>query len=358
MNNGKYPLVRRKEMYFTYATTNANKQLSIYDLLTNNVPNDIKVSFKTISDDSEKFRNYYNTHTIKSIPIAPEGLPTEYRTFSIPKKTGGFRTIDAPNDMLKLYLTIWKEWFEQFLPHNATHAYVKGRSTVTALQAHQENESKWFMKIDLHNFFPSHNLPYVMQQLSKIYPFQFLFENDNYKQSFIENLVYGFKDGKLPQGTPLSPVLTNICMVPIDYKIQKMLWDKKSNFCYTRYADDMIISSPYKFDSNLIQEEIIKILDEENTPFELNKEKTRFGSSSGRNWNLGLMLNKDNNITIGYRAKQKIKKDLYKFSQNPDSFSYKEKHKLGGMLSYYSAVEPGYVKYIENKYNVSPLTFI
>lgn len=51
-----------------------------------------------------------------------------------------------------------------------------------------------------------------------------------------------FLHGGLPQGTPISPMITNIMMIPIDYKLFNSLHDEESTFVYTRYADDMLIS--------------------------------------------------------------------------------------------------------------------
>lgn len=51
----------------------------------------------------------------------------------------------------------------------------------------------------------------------------------------------------LPQGSPLSPYLANIAFKPIDFKIKKMLKHWAPNDArYTRYADDLILSSDKK----------------------------------------------------------------------------------------------------------------
>jgi hypothetical protein len=42
-------------------------------------------------------------------------------------------------------------------------------------------------------------------------------------------------------------------------------------------------------------------------------KKTRYGSIAGSNWNLGLMLNKDNNITVGYEKKKTLNAMLNNF---------------------------------------------
>ena len=64
-----------------------------------------------------------------------------------------------------------------------------------------------------------------------------------------------------------------------------------NHYVYTRYADDILISSK----SNFNWQELVNTLKGVLQPqFTIKDEKTRYGSTAGRNWNLGLMVNKDN----------------------------------------------------------------
>ena len=96
-------------------------------------------------------------------------------------------------------------------------------------------------------------------------------------------------------------------MIPVDFKIARELREHNhQRFVYTRYADDFQISSKYSFSFMEIQNVIVSILKEFDAPFTIKSEKTRYGSSAGQNWNLGLMLNKDNKITVGYKKKRQF----------------------------------------------------
>lgn len=289
-------------------------------------------------------------------------LKDHYQSFKIPKKSGGLRQIDAPDENLKLILGHWKTYFEdtlKILPHDAAHAYVRTRSTITMMKKHQINESKWFLKLDFHSFFPSHNLDYVMKTFENIYPLCFLLEDPVYKKDLRDGLEYAFLNGVLPQGTPLSPTLTNILMMGIDYDIQHLCWNEHSKMIYTRYADDIVISSPYKFEYKKLQEKIIKVIKIHKAPFTLSKEKTRFGSSAGRNWNMGLMLNKDNRLTIGHKQNQIFRAMLNNIMQDYKRnifWSAEDRAELGGKIAYYKAVDPDYTNAViqryEKKFNV------
>ena len=317
----------------------------------------------TIFKPQIELNNFFDAH-IKpewlNIPTPPdwpiEELHQHYHSFTIPKRSGGLRQIDAPDDELKAYLYRLKDYFERtlkILPHDAAHAYVKERSVVTDLQVHQKNESKWFLKIDLKDFFPSHNLEYVMKTFEKIYPVGILMGFVGYTDRLRRALQYAFLDDKLPQGTPLSPTLTNILMVENDYLIQHTLWNEKNRFVYTRYADDITISSPYNFDYEAIQNRIKVIFEENDSPFTIKEEKTRYGSSSGRNWNLGIMLNKDNRLTIGHKQNQRFRAALHNLMRdytNGIKWSIQDRQILGGQIAWYKSVDPDYTFQVINRY--------
>ena len=246
-----------------------------------------------------------------------------YHSFSIPKKSGGLRKIDAPLPELMAALRELRDIFENdfhALYHTTAFAYVKGRSNVSAIKKHQQNNSKWFAKFDLANFFNSTTPEFVMQQLSMIFPFCEVVKSKPGKEALATALDLCFLDGGLPQGTPISPLLTNLIMIPFDHRFTR--YCREHNLVYTRYADDFIISSKYTFDHKEVEATIIKTLQPMDAPFSIKKEKTRYGSSSGSNWNLGVMLNKDNEITIGHKKKRQFEGMLLNYISDHENHKY------------------------------------
>ena len=269
-----------------------------------------------------------------------------YYEFHIPKKSGGLRKIDAPlpdlMDALRRLKTIFEEDFRA-LYHTSAFAYVKKRSPVIAIQRHQANESKWFAKYDLTNFFGSTTLDWTMDMFSTIFPFSEVVMYKSGYEALRTALELAFLDGGLPQGTPISPLITNIMMIPIDYKLANTFRDwENQRFVYTRYADDFQVSSKYDFNFRDVEKVIIDTLAEFNAPFSLNVKKTRYGSSAGSNWNLGVMLNKDNEITVGYRKKRQFQAMLSSYvmdRQNGKPWSKTDIQTMDGYRNYYRMVE-------------------
>ena len=274
-----------------------------------------------------------------------------YTTFYIPKKSGGLREINAPVPELMTALRNLKTLFETKMYakyHTSAFAYVSGRSPIDALKMHQGNGSNWFLKTDFTNFFGSTTPEFLRYSLSLIFPFSEIVKSPRGRAALDKVLSLCFLHGGLPQGTPTSPMLTNLMMIPIDHKISNALRNfNGQSFVYTRYADDCQISSRKDFDYNQVIGFINQTLNDFRAPFTIKEEKTRYGSRAGSNWNLGLMLNKDNEITIGYKNKQRFRAMISNYildRKNGNSWSLHDIQVLHGLINYYHMVEPEYVK--------------
>lgn len=298
-----------------------------------------RVDVNAMIDRLERFNEW-------TAPLRERERSSLYREFSIPKKTGGLRRISAPNDELMLALRDLKRIFDTefgVLCHTSAFAYTKGRSTVSAVKRHQSNESRWFAKFDLKDFFGSTTPEFVMNMFSHIFPFALIVESRRGYDALETALSLCFLNGGLPQGTPISPLITNIMMIPIDFRMSQVFRDfGGKNFVYTRYADDFALSCRFDFSIADVEAKIGEILREFNAPFSIKKEKTHYGSSSGANWMLGLMLNRDNQITVGYKRKRELLRMIHNYvmdKQNGIPWSLEDIQTMEGKRSYFSMVE-------------------
>lgn len=290
-------------------------------------------------------------HLLNSIDVFMQANPdlhVMYKTFHIPKHSGGFRLLHAPLDPLKaLQNKVLKFLTKEckLLPHNAAHSFVKHRNCKTAIETHKVTGAKWFLKLDIEDFFGSCNPTYMHLVCKAIHPLGLLTQN-----TIAKLLSICFLDDKLPQGAPTSPMLSNLYMQFFDNFITKTL----HGYTYTRYADDILISKTTKFDYITIAK-LVQI----NLPNGLNLKtnKTRYSNSNGSNWNLGLMYNKDLNITVGYKNKHLIKNRIHNLFRNvPEEHTeehtlwLEELYSLRGLIHYYKYIEPEYFNKLINKY--------
>lgn len=234
-----------------------------------------------ISEEQEKIF-FYNKNRKKYL----------YRIVKIPKRTGGVRTLEIPIQQLKvIQKAINNVILSKFNITKEANAYIKKRSIVTNALPHVG--AKTLIKIDIKDFFPSINFKHVYGQ----------FRYFGYGECVSKYLTLLCVDGnlKLPQGAPTSPTLSNLVCVFMDSRIKG--YCTKHNYTYTRYADDITISSTKKLNIlliKLIKEFIFKVL--KDLDFEPNEEKFKCFYNGNKLQVTGIIVN--NKLSV---PKEKIR---------------------------------------------------
>ncbi len=157
-----------------------------------------------------------------------------YRTFEIPKKGGGSRTISAPTEPLKrLQQRLNNVLALVFTPRDCVHGFKKSHSIVTNALPHCRK--RFVLNVDLLDFFPTINFGRVQGVfLGKPYELP-LPVATVLSQIACDDL------GRLPQGAPTSPIIANLVCRPVDTALQRIA---QAHGCfYTRYADDLSFST-------------------------------------------------------------------------------------------------------------------
>jgi len=290
--------------------------------------------------------NPRNVDTSRLSNLLATQVPKEYYTFRIPKASGGTRKIEAPNEELKTHhKNILKELQSlRILPHDAAYAYTSGRSALDAVITHQRAGARWFLKLDIKDFFPSTNSQILINNLQNIHPL-----NEQIAQDLASTATN--TEDKCPQGSPLSPMLTNLVMLKFDILLTEKL--RHTKHTYTRYADDLLISNKYNFNINTILAQVLETFTACDLPYQINQDKIRYGSSSGRNWNLGLMYTHDNRITIGQKKKKEYHHLLHSMLTDYTSgtmWEVSSVQELIGKLGYLKNIEPDYYDKMFTKY--------
>ena len=348
--------------YKTFYKTNPYVNYTVNSVYQNSpIPEAHAISEKTtvrITDNAFTTPKEYLvqslTHWLNDATVWLEKNPNPYTSYNIPKASGGYRTITAPHDVLKNYQKQICGILIQLgaTAHNCAYAYELHRTCKDALIKHQSHASKWFYKFDIKDFFPSCTEEVLMDTLSNVYPFCKLDTATLIKLIYVATHPLKY----LPQGSPLSPLLSNMVLTSFDFIMYYSV--RTFNGVYTRYADDILISTPTKHELNFIQHIVNKHLKETSSKFRLNTDKARCGAREGSNWNLGLMLNKDNKITIGHKKKLELKAKLNNFIfdfTNHKYWSIIDTQVLQGQINYFKTIEPEYatfvIKRLEQKYN-------
>lgn len=158
------------------------------------------------------------------------GVPIEYRTFTVPKRTGGVRTIAAPAPLLKdLQVRILRRMLSRVCSHSAAHGFERGRSIVTHARMHVGQAV--VVRLDIQDFFPN-------TSAERVFAF---YRSIGWKRPAAERLTaWCTWEGGLPQGAPTSPRLANLLNSRLDARLTGLA--RASRGVYSRYADDLTFS--------------------------------------------------------------------------------------------------------------------
>ena len=133
---------------------------------------------------------------------ADENKAQWYTTFSIPKRSGGFRKIEAPNDDLKKdQHEILKLLLTMYAPSKYAYGGIKKKNIAQAAEKHVK--AKYKLKMDIHNFFGSTKGENIEKALKR---------NKSMPPEIAEKICYTCtnSEGVLPQGAPTSTFLANV----------------------------------------------------------------------------------------------------------------------------------------------------
>jgi hypothetical protein len=173
---------------------------------------------------------------------------SHYRTWTVPKRTGGERTITAPMPKLKA-LQRWalEHYFEKLPVHSAAHGFLPARSVLTNALAHVGADV--VVKLDVKDFFPTISWKRVKGLLRKagvseqVATLLALLCTEAPRQlvEFREQTLYVATGQRcLPQGAPTSPAITNALCLRMDQRLSALA--RSLGCTYTRYADDLTFS--------------------------------------------------------------------------------------------------------------------
>lgn len=249
------------------------------------------------------YKSSYLTYLLyKNPPI------NKYTQFTIDKKSGGTRVIYAPIDKLKILQKSLSDLLLDCIDDiNSTrakkstlaHGFVRERSIITNAEMHKNTKN--VLNIDLEDFFGQFNFGRVRG---------FFISNKNFllhKDVATVIAQIACHNNELPQGSPCSPVITNLITHSLDIRLASLA--KKYSCSYSRYADDITFSTR----KNEFPEQIMfqkgteftssRRLDVEisRAGFKLNHKKTRIQYKDSRQDVTGLIVNKKVGVKKEYR---------------------------------------------------------
>lgn len=236
-------------------------------------------------------------------------LALRYTTFDIPKKSGGVRTIKAPNNRLKRLQThlahVLNECLKEIEAGQTASSVSFGFRKNGSIAANAKNHKRrrYVLNFDLADFFPTFNFGRVRGFFLKDTSFQL-------QEEIATTLAQIACDGTaLPQGSPCSPIISELIGHVLDVRLLRLA--KKYGVRYSRYADDITLSTNQKeFPAALAVQDPVnpatwalgQVLSDKITGsgFQVNPSKTRMHYRGSRQMVTGLVVNEKVNIKSEY----------------------------------------------------------
>lgn len=273
-------------------------------------------------------------HTLERL-----GLQPRYKVFHLPKsEVGDLRLIEDPAPLLKkvqVTLNFYLQSAYFFEKSYAGYGFVVNpvtdedrRNILTNARKHLGRP--WLLQLDLCDFFH-----YVTEKKVRE-----VFESPPlcFKEDACDLLTAVTTYlGRLPMGAPTSPVLSNFACREMDDSLHTLATAK--NWEYTRYADDLALSSMRPFSPDELWALRQTVRDQH---FQVNEQKTRLSGPDDEKIVTGILLRGKGELRPGFF--QEVEKELRRLAAVVEAEHYhgelrthwveKMKHQIRGKIAF------------------------
>lgn len=264
------------------------------------------VDRKTVATTKQHLKQHWPGVREKLIGDAYK--PAAVRAVEIPKASGGMRTLGIPNVQDRLIQQALHQSLSLvFEPLMSEHSYGfrpnrSAHDAVTAARHYVAEGRRWVVDIDLRSFFDQVSHDRLMNMLSAhVSDKRVLRLIGRYLRAPMRH-ADGRQEKRLqgtPQGGPLSPLLANIYLGPLDRELEHR------EIAFVRYADDVALFLSSERAAQRALENITVWL-KKVLGLEVNESKSGSGPS-GESQLLGFRIHESGDVSIAPKAIKSLK---------------------------------------------------
>jgi RNA-directed DNA polymerase len=214
---------------------------------------------------TDELRDYLqaNWGSLRTKILEGSYVPSAVRKVEIPKPQGGKRMLGIPTVVDRLIQqaisqVLIPKYEEQFSKYSYGFRPNKnGHQAVLQAQSYLNEGKVWVLEIDLEKFFDKVNHDRLMSLLSRTIMDKRLLKliRAYLTSGILEDGVLSQRIEGTPQGSPLSPLLSNIVLDELDKELEKR------GHSYVRYADDCSIYVKSEAAAKRVAESVIEYIE-------------------------------------------------------------------------------------------------
>jgi group II intron reverse transcriptase/maturase len=256
-----------------------------------------------------ELKGYLQEHwpRIKEELLAGRYVPLPVLRVEIPKPAGGTRILGIPVIMDRIVSQSVNMAFEEIFDPEFTgsnYGFRRGKSQHQAIRHVQElveQGYEWCASIDLQSFFDEIPFDLILKLIRRRISDERLVTliARALKAGVIEDGVLVKTTKGCPQGSPLSPMLSNIVLNELDHELEKR------GLTYCRWADDFLVLVKSERAANRVMEGVTHYL-EERLGLPVNREKSKVSKIKDATFlSFQILMGK---IRVSNKARTKFKK--------------------------------------------------